>query len=261
MAERQLEHHKLLLHAEIRRHATMSMFACTEEDPLPELSSLASKEDIDRWIARLQARLNKEQPKDTQTPQTQAQNDLDARVKDLQREIDFYVREIIYYKLDVKGYKSDIKKLKHFAARIGSYGGRTSDVESPTPSVVTPSRLRFSSGTPGPGIASTPSPISTGPISASVSIGRPITPPGANPLTPDPSPADTIKPTIPSQTRPLHEPTPITPRTPPFRTGINVANEADNIDPGVSPRSVARLSPERRKPTVSIAASYLSRKR
>lgn len=249
--ERQLEHHKMLLHAEIRRHATMSLLANVEQDPLPGLSSLASKEDIDRWVARLRARLRKEKP---QVGQTRSPGDLQSLVDDLRQEIDFYVREIIYYKLDIKGYKSDIKKLKHFAARIGSYGNRASDVESPTPSqglsVETPSRLRFSSGTPGPGNSSTSSPLLPGPTSLSV----PVTCPGPDLAEPDSIGAGIKNTTVAAQKRQLHEPTPITPRTPPFRTGVNVANEVDSIDPGISPRSVARLSPERRKPTVSMEA-------
>ena len=240
--ERSLEHHKLLLHAEIRRHATMSIMASDNQgDPLPDLNTLASKEDIDRWVSRLQDRLRKDSPKDTGKKPV---GDLETQVKDLRKEIDFYVREIIYYKLDIKGYKSDIRKLKNITTRLGSYGSRTSDIGSPTSSLArsvdTPVRSRFShGGTPGPGFSNTPSPISTGPISASVSIGRPITPPPAALPTPDPSPSETVKPA-----------TPMTPQTPVRKDGINLANEADSIDPGISPRSVARLSPERRKPTV-----------
>lgn len=248
MAERQLEHHKLLLHAEIRRHATMSLLADTKDEPLPDLTSLASKEDIDRWIVRLQARLKKESLK---APGKKPIDDLDTQITDLKQEIEFYVREIIYYKLDIKGYKSDIKKLKHIATRMGNYGSRASDIESPTPSQCrsadTPLRARFPSGITGLTISNTPSPISTGPISASFSIGRPITPPPAALPTPHPSPAGTTKPAG-SVQRDLR--TPMTPQTPPQKAGVNLANEADNVDPGISPRSIARLSPERRKPTV-----------
>lgn len=238
MAERQLEHHKLLLHAEIRRHATMSLLADARDDPLPDLTSLASTEDITRWISRLRARLRKER---LEAGGKMPLEENEMQVENLKQEIDFYVREIIYYKLDIKGYKSDIKKLKHIATRMGSYGSRASDISADTPT-----RARFSSGTPGPGISNTPSPISTGPISASVPIGRPITPPTL--LTPNLSPSDTTKPAF-SAYKP-DVAMPMTPQTPPRRAGINLANEADNVDPGISPRSVARLSPERRKPTV-----------
>lgn len=256
MAERQLEHHKLLLHAEIRRHATISLFADAEDDPLPDLTSLASKDDIDRWITRLQARLKKDL---IQSNNKAPAGGLETIVDDLRKEIDFYVREIIYYKLDIKGYKSDIKKLKHIATRMGSYGSRASDLESPTPSLCrsadTPIRARFSAGTPGLGISNTPSPISTGPISATLSVGRPVTPP------PNLSSVDTLKPTLATQKRvpqELNLKSPMTPQTPPRRAGINPANQADNIDPGISPRSVARLSPERRKPTVREPLSAIS---
>ncbi|KAF2121872.1 hypothetical protein BDV96DRAFT_593831 [Lophiotrema nucula] len=252
IAERQLEHHKLLLQAEIRRHATLSLYTDDRNNPLPDLTSLTSKDDIDRWIERLQKRLKKEKPKSVEK---KSHNPLDAVVDDLRKEVDFYVREIIYYKLDIKGYKSDIKKLKHIATRMGSYGSRTFELDSPSPSLArsgdTPVRARFSSGTSGLGISATPSPISTGPISATLSTGRPLTPP-AQLLTPDPSPAELSKPALGTHKRFPHElrlATPMSPHTPPRKEGVNPANDADNIDPGISPRSVARLSPERRKPT------------
>ncbi|KAF2263516.1 hypothetical protein CC78DRAFT_271318 [Lojkania enalia] len=253
MAERQLEHHKLLLHAEIRRHATLSLYADVQDDPLPDLTSLASKEDINRWIERLQNRLKKEKSKFLENEQSSVHGSI---VDDFKKEIDFYVREIIYYKLDIKGYKSDIKKLKHLATRMGNYGSRIFEMNSPDPSLGrsddTPVRTRFSAGTPGLGISSTPSPISTGPISATVSVGRPVTPPPAL-TTPDPIPASPAKTALGTHkqfSHQLHLTTPVSPHTPPRKPGINPANEADNIDPGISPRSVARLSPERRKPTV-----------
>ncbi|KAF2278474.1 uncharacterized protein EI97DRAFT_255805 [Westerdykella ornata] len=244
MAERQLEHHKLLLHAEIRKHATLSLLADNQENPLPEPSSLASKADIDRWIERLRARFQKERHDDKENPPS---NDMEALVKDLRREIDFYVREIIYYKLDIKGYKSDIKKLKHIASRMGSYGSRASDIDSPTPSqsraADTPNPARLSTATSGLGISSTSSPVSPGPVSASLPAGRPITP--AAPPTPDRSPEHNATPAFVTTKRvPLCNAAPMTPQTPPRK--FQGTSEAD---PGVSPRSVARLSPERRKPT------------
>lgn len=254
-AERQLDHHKLLLEAEVRRHATLTLLAEVDNDPLPDLASLASKEDIDRWIERLQKRLKKEKAKRGGDEDV---DDLQATVEDLRKEIDFYVREIIYYKLDCRGYKSDIKKLKRIAAQMGNHGSRPSDVESPDPSVCrsvdTPIRTKFLAGARGLGISATPSPVSTGPISANLPIDRPITPP-ASVITPDPSPADVVKPSPKRIPRQLDLRMPMTPRTPPRNAGVNLANEADNVDPGISPRSVARLSPERRKPTVRPALS------
>ncbi|KAF2242025.1 hypothetical protein BU26DRAFT_394377, partial [Trematosphaeria pertusa] len=119
MVERQLEHHQLLLQAEIKRHATITLLADIDDDPLPDLTSLASKEDIERWIERLQNRLKKEREK-SKSEGKKPIGDLESVVEDLRKEIDFYVREIIYYKLDIRGYKSDIKKLKSFAARMGN---------------------------------------------------------------------------------------------------------------------------------------------
>jgi hypothetical protein len=247
MAERQLEHHKLLLHAEIRRHATLSTSAGVPIDPLPDLSTLASKEEIDRWIARLQSRLKKEE-----NQQSSSKHPSSTSADDLKREVDFYVREIIYYKLDIKGYKSDIKKLKHIATRHGS---RASDLESPTPSlshsIDTPLRARFPGEFTRPGFSNTSSPTFNGPTSAS--LGRPVTPPPATPITPDLSPT-AVKPVAGTQKHRPHalmSPTMLyTPKTPTRALGVNTANEADNVDPGISPRSVAILSPERRKPTV-----------
>lgn len=248
MAERQLEHHKLLLHAEIRKHATLALLADNQDNPLPELSSLASKEDIDRWIERLRARFQKERKNPKHDKENQPCNDTESLATDLRQEVDFYVREIIYYKLDIKGYKSDIKKLKHIATRMGSYGSRASDVDSPTPSqsrsADTPNLARLSTATSGLGISATTSPVSTGPISVSLPVGRPITPIASLP-TPDRSPEDSGMPTFGTAGRPLCETVPMTPQTPPRRP-----RGASEADPGVSPRSVARLSPERRKPTV-----------
>ena len=120
--ERQLEHHKLLLQAEIRRHAAMKLHMATEDDSLPELTSLARREDIDRWMNRLHERLRREQSKKKgKTP--------DVQMESMQNEIDFYVREIILFKLDIKGYKSDIRKLKKITAQMEAYG-RTGELES-----------------------------------------------------------------------------------------------------------------------------------
>lgn len=125
--QRQLEHHKLLLQAEIRRRAAMKLhMACEGEDSWPELASIARREDIDRWMDRLHERLRREQSKQkgkalADTP--------DVQMESLRQEIDFYVREIILFKLDIKGYKSDIRKLKKITAQMEAYG-RTSDLES-----------------------------------------------------------------------------------------------------------------------------------
>ncbi|KAJ4348218.1 uncharacterized protein N0V89_009590 [Didymosphaeria variabile] len=105
--ERQLSHHKLLLEAEIRRHANLLLLADAEGNPLPELTSLASKDDIDRWIERLQKQLNKDKAEKIGSKAGD-----ESTIEALRRENDFYIREIIYYKLDCRGYKSDIKKLK-----------------------------------------------------------------------------------------------------------------------------------------------------
>ena len=247
-AERQLEHHKLLLEAEIRRHAAFTLFTDARGEPLPELTSLASKGDIDRWIERLQKQLKKDKEE-----KTGGRTGLgyQGTLENLRREIDFYVREIIYYKLDCRGYKSDIKKLKKMAAQMGAHGSHPGEVESPDPSfcksVDTPKLLSAMSGA---GTSPTPSSVSTGPISVTIPLTQRLTPPPSV-ITPVASPAEIVKPSAKRAVKHFEIKLPM---TPPPRADDNAANEADNIDPGISPRSVAKLSTERRKPTVWLSA-------
>ncbi|KAF1843913.1 uncharacterized protein K460DRAFT_153963 [Cucurbitaria berberidis CBS 394.84] len=240
--ERQLEHHKLLLRAEIRRHTAMKLHIAVEDDPLPELTSLAGKGDIDRWIDKLNQRLKKEQ-------QTSERGDLtttsEAQIESLRQEIDFYIREMIYYKLDIKGYKSDIRKLKRITAQTSNYGDPESDTSSLRPAN-TPNRPRFAFATPELGASGTTSPILMG-VSVTLPVNRPITPPMSSPA--GISPITRSNPTQKRVPQQLDLNAPMTPQTPTRKPGYNLANEADNMDPGISPRSVARLSPERRKPT------------
>lgn len=245
--ERQLSHHKLLLEAEIRRHANLTLLADAQGNPLPELTSLASKEDIDRWVERLQKQLSKDKAE-----KVGRKAGSESAIEALRRENSFYVREIIYYKLDCRGYKSDIKKLKKIAAQMGAHDSRPGDVESPDPSVTksseAPAPTQLLSIASNLGASTSPSPVSTGPISLTIPLTQRMTPPPSE-LTPAASPTDKIKRTIKRVPLPLDFNMPLTPRTPPMKA-VNPANEADNVDPGISPRSVARLSPERRKPTV-----------
>ncbi|KAL5420535.1 hypothetical protein PMIN04_006407 [Paraphaeosphaeria minitans] len=244
--ERQLSHHKLLLEAEIRRHANLTLLTDAQCNPLPELTSLASKDDINRWVERLQKQLTKDKAE-----KLDRKPGNESIIEALRRENDFYVREIIYYKLDCRGYKSDIKKLKKIAAQMGGHDSRPGDVESPDPpvskSAETHAPTRFLSIASNLGASTSPSPGSAGPISLTIPLTQRMTPPPSE-LTPAPSPTDKIKRTIKRVPLPLDMNMPLTPQTPPMKAA-NLANEADNIDPGISPRSVARLSPERRKPT------------
>ncbi|CAG5146101.1 uncharacterized protein ALTATR162_LOCUS1824 [Alternaria atra] len=155
--EKQLEHHKLLLQAEIRRHAAMKLHVAIEEEDLwPELTSLARREDIDRWMNRLHERLRREQSSKNGKALANTQ---DVQMESLRNEIDFYVREIILFKLDIKGYKSDIRKLKKITAQMETYG-RTSDLESEACSLrptATPVHSQFAP--PTPELSDTASPI------------------------------------------------------------------------------------------------------
>lgn len=175
--ERQLEHHKLLLQAEIRKHATTTRYLANEIDPLPDLIALAKEKDIDRWIQKLNQRLQKEKSTSSAKEPTTA---VEAHVENLKNEIGFYVREIIYYKLDIRGYKSDIKKLKKITAQLGSHGNKISDLDSDTSSLrpaPTPSRARFVSMTPELKGSEHPSPVLTCPIATNMGTACALTPP------------------------------------------------------------------------------------
>lgn len=175
--ERQLEHHKLLLQAEIRKHATTSRYFTNESNPLPELTTLATKKDIDRWIQKLNQRLRKAKP---MTPVKAPMTETEALFEDLRNEIDFYVREIIYYKLDIRGYKSDIKKLNKITSQLGSHGHRASDLESDTSSLrpaPTPSRARFLATTPDLRSPAHASPALAYSVTANMGSSRALTPP------------------------------------------------------------------------------------
>jgi hypothetical protein len=176
--ERQLEYHKLLLQAQIRRHATMTLHAAANDNPLPELNKLTTRADIDKWIERLQERLKKEKPMASESRPTDPK---ESQIADLRQEIDFYVREIIYYKLDIRGYKSDIKKLKKITTQLSSFGSRTSDLESDTSSLrpaATPSHTPFAGATPELGTSD--SPALSGPAYRAQSVNRPMTLPPSN---------------------------------------------------------------------------------
>ncbi|KAF3005191.1 hypothetical protein E8E13_010723 [Curvularia kusanoi] len=175
--ERQLEHHKLLLQAEIRKHATTSRYLSNDSNPLPELTALATQKDIDKWIEKLNQRLRKTKPTGSSKATTTVS---EAHIEDLRSEIDFYVREIIYYKLDIRGYKSDIKKLNKIMAQLGNCGNR-SDLDSDTSSLrpaPTP-RSRFTSMTPESELRGSErsSSAMNGRVSASMGSARVLTPP------------------------------------------------------------------------------------
>jgi hypothetical protein len=244
----ELNHHKQLLQAEVKRQAVFKLYGDVQND-LPDLTTLASKYDIDRWVDGLKQRMKKQKSKKSGLHFV---DEHEAIVQELRDEIDFYVQEIIYFKLDCRGYKSDIKKLKKAAAQRGSNGSGPSDVDSPDLSVYkptdTPVHAKYLSGTSGLGISTTPSPVSTGPSSSNVPVQRPITPP-SNVLQ-EAVQLDTVKPSSKRVPKQLDLRLSTIPQTPTRRKGVNTANEADNVDPGISPRSVVRLSPERRKPTV-----------
>ncbi|KAI1541362.1 SUI1 Translation initiation factor 1 eIF-1 SUI1 [Pyrenophora tritici-repentis] len=145
---RQLEYHKLLLQAEIRKHAAIKLYTSSKDDPLPDLTTLAKREDIDRWMRRLKERLARDRPRGEQDPLLDTP---DAQLKSLQHEVDFYVREIILFKLDIKGYRSDIRKLRKMTEQMNGCEracDHDSDVSSLRPVASTPVRSAFCTSSP-----------------------------------------------------------------------------------------------------------------
>lgn len=184
--ERQLDIHKLLLQAEIRRHATMKLNNIRDDETLPAITALAKQEDIDRWMSVLNRRLHQDQLAKG-CPGTLSEHEEELR--SLRQEVGFYVREIIYYKLDIRGYKNDIRKLKRATNQLGNNGNRASDLDSESSSlrpVLTPIRSRFASATPELVPSTTTSPSTTVPMPKSPLIDRPITP------KPQPSEIDSV---------------------------------------------------------------------
>ena len=245
---RQLEYHKLLLQAEIRRHAAVRLYTSSEDDPLPELTSLVRREDIDRWMSRLKERLARDRPGDDRAHLLDAP---DAQVKSLQHEVDFYVREIILFKLDIKGYKSDIRKLRKIIEQTGSYErtcDNDSEVSSLRPVATTPIRSGFALSTPEVSGFSNSSPVIDTPSTATTKTKYPVTPsppPPSRELGYATTPAHRITEAV---TRELELAIPTTLQE---LMRDDLGSEAARIDSDVCPYSVAPLSPEHRNHKVS----------
>jgi hypothetical protein len=237
--ERQLDYHRLLLQAEIRRNAAVKLHLAAEDNSLPELISLAKREDIDKWISKLNERLEREYPSgETGTPADTPE----ARMEDLSKEINFYVREIIYFKLDIKGYKSDIRKLK----RTAQLGDNDSEASSLRPAA-TPTF--FSCATPNLGALNTTSSTQDDLVITSASCEGSVTP---TPSTRVRNPECTTAPSTKWIGKGL--PQPLGLDIPTHNAGPYTANEADRIDSGISPRTVAPLPSEHGKTTVCASA-------
>jgi hypothetical protein len=244
--EKQLEHHKLLLQAEIRKHGAMLRHNYIKQEPLPELGTLATKKDIDRWMQKLNQRLKSEKPVNEANRPMGA---VEGQLQDLQDEVEFYVREIIYYKLDIRGYKSDIRKLK----KATGHGNKASDLESDTSSLrptTATSYTRYPSPTPELGTLHV---LSPGSVSSGRS-GRPITPlqmpPPGSTITPGHSPLDSTKPAKDYFGHEYEQRVPMTPQSMGRNSISNSADDTEGITPKTSPRFAKPVSPERRKPVV-----------
>jgi hypothetical protein len=237
--ERQLEYHRLLLQAEIRRNSAIKLYLAAEDDSLPELTSLAKREDIDKWISKLNERLEREYSSgELGTPADTPE----ARMEHLSKEINFYVREIVYFKLDIKGYKSDIRKLK----RTVQLGDNDSEASSLRPAA-TPTL--FTCATPNIGAFNTTSSTQDDLVITSASCARSVTP---TPSTRVRNPECTTAPSAKWIGKGL--PQPLGLHIPTHKVGPYTANEADRIDSGISPRTVAPLSSEHGKTTVCASA-------
>jgi hypothetical protein len=251
--ERELEHHKLLLQAQIRRHAAMTLHAAVNDEPLLELSSLTTRADVNKWIEKLQERLKKEKP---MTNEKSSMDQKDVLIADLRQEIDFYVREIIYYKLDIRGYKSDIKKLNRITAQLSSYGSRATDRDgSDTSSLrpaATPSQARSANTTPELGTSTAPSPAMTGPSSQSFSANHPITPPlSGSAFAPKPLRAPTE--TTNTDERSLAHTNvqfPITPETPKHKNRFDTTRKTGHIVDQLASHRIVGFPSDSKKPTV-----------
>jgi hypothetical protein len=248
--EKQLEHHKLLLQVEIRKHAAMIRHDFIKQEPLPELSTLAKQKDINRWVQKLNQRLKSEKPVNEVSKPLDT---VEAQVQDLQEEIDFYVREIIYYKLDIRGYKSDIKELKRIAGELGNSGGKLSDWGSDTSSqrpTTAASYVHCPSTTPELGSTQMPP---TGFGSSSMS-GRPATPPqlpvSGSTITPRHSPVDPTQPTKDYFATQPGQKAPMTPQSMRSNLAPHVADDTDEANMRTPPRYTNQLPLERAKATV-----------
>ena len=95
-----------LLLAEFRRTA-IEIHARTH----PAESLLSQKIDVDATVKQIRAKAESSL-KDAKPDYEGAEysDDVERRVKDFRKEIDYYLKDIILYKLDVKGYKKDLRK-------------------------------------------------------------------------------------------------------------------------------------------------------
>ncbi|KAF2024702.1 hypothetical protein EK21DRAFT_78183 [Setomelanomma holmii] len=239
--QRQLDRHKLLLQAQIRRNATMTLHITVDQSTLPELGTLAKRADIDKWVEGLQDRLKKEK---TMSNVEQSNDSRQTTLTNLRDEIDFYVREIILYKLDIRGYKSDIKKLKKITTQLSTYGSRASDLGSDTSSLRpagTPNQARFSPLSPEIGSSGVPSPILEGPRHglSTVDVPQPI---------PDGELGVKLPTNNPNPSREREDVRPDTSHSASHAVKIDIAGEADCLPHEVA-SSPVECSFEERRPT------------
>jgi hypothetical protein len=245
--QRQLEHHKLLLQAQIRRNATMTLHVAIDKDKVPELSTLAKKDEIDKWVEGLQVRLRKEKVVSNTIVSSDPR---EATLANLRDEIDFYVREIILYKLDIRGYKSDIKKLKRITTQMSSYGSRASDLDSETSSLrpaATPSQARSACLTPDLGSSDVPSPVLLDSVTGTTTTGAPQPAPAGGST--EKSPTNTLDICSARHDAQLVSQDHINPQTPNREIDLAIEGEAERVCFGFSSIS-AKCSPATVRPSI-----------
>jgi hypothetical protein len=160
---REMELFKTALEAEVRKHGSFKIWGDIDTD---SLLPNATREDVDRMIARLQKRLKAHMATHSTTTEKPL-TDGELRIEQLSKEVEFYVKEIVYYKLDIKGYKKDIKKLSAALNVPSSASSPTiSGHRDTTPAAP---RQKFALMSPALAISATPSPTSI-PMSASSSL-------------------------------------------------------------------------------------------
>jgi hypothetical protein len=102
-----------LLLAEFRR-AAIEIHARTH----PSESLLSQKMDVETAVKQIRAKAESnlrelKNGKSDYEGTAYSGDDMEVRIKDLEKEVDYYLKDIVLYKLDVKGYKKDLRKAQN----------------------------------------------------------------------------------------------------------------------------------------------------
>ncbi len=113
IAQSERDKFEQLLLAEFRRTA-IEIHARTH----PSESLLSQKMDVEAAIKqiRTKAESNLREVKNGKSDyegSAHSGDDTERRIKDLEKEVDYYLKDIVLYKLDVKGYKKDLRRAQN----------------------------------------------------------------------------------------------------------------------------------------------------